>query len=107
MAFTFKYALNNFGRWHPYVGVGITYFVVLKEYDRFINYLQIDNAFGCVVQVGVQYDIDSRLGLFFDVKNLYVKTSPRGSPPALGGAPISADVRLNPAVFHVGISYRF
>lgn len=107
MAFTFKYSSNNFGRWHPYVGAGITYFVVLNEYDRFINDLRIDNAFGRVVQAGVQYDIDSRLGLFFDVKKLYVKTSARGSLPALGGAPVSADVRLDPAVFHVGISYRF
>lgn len=107
MAFTFKYALINFGRWHPYVGAGITYFVVLNEYDRFINDLRIDNAFGRVIQVGVQYDIDSRLGLFFDVKKLYVKTSARGSLTALGGAPVSADVRLDPAVFHVGISYRF
>jgi outer membrane protein len=107
MALTIRCTFNDIGRWHPYIGTGVTYFVVLKEYDAFINDLKIDNAFGRVMQVGIQYDINPQLGLFFDTKKLFVKTSARGNLPAFGGAPVSADVRLNPAVIQAGISYRF
>lgn len=107
MALTGRYIFDGFGRWRPYVGAGITYYVVLKEHDAFISNLKIDNAFGGVAQVGLKYDIDSRIGVFFDVKKLFVKTTATGSLPALGGAPVSSDVKLDPTVFHLGVSYRF
>ncbi|WP_375138963.1 OmpW/AlkL family protein [Azohydromonas caseinilytica] len=107
MALTVRYAFNDFGRWHPYIGTGITYFVMLKEYDSFIKDLKIDNAFGGVIQFGIHYNIDSHLGLFIDAKKLFVKTSATGNLPALAGAPLNTNVKLNPAVLHAGILFRF
>lgn len=107
MALTGRYIFNGLGKWHPYVGAGITYYVVLKEHDAFISNLKIDNAFGGVAQAGLQYDIDNRTGVFFDVKKLFVKTTATGNLPALGGVPLSSDVKLNPTVFQLGVSYRF
>lgn len=107
LGLTARYTFNAGGRWHPYIGAGITYYAVFKEYDAFVKDVKVDNAFGSIVQLGLQYDIDSRLGLFIDAKKLFVKATVMGNVPAMGGAPAKADVRLDPLGIHAGLSYRF
>lgn len=51
--------------------------------------------------------LNERYSLFFDVKKLFLKTSASGVLPAMGGAPVSARVTLNPAVVHLGLSVNF
>jgi hypothetical protein len=36
---------------------------------------------------------------------MYVKTDARGVAPALGGAPVSALVTLNPSLYQVGLGF--
>jgi outer membrane protein len=107
LALTARYTFDTGSRWHPYVGAGLGYYIVFKEHDAFIKDVKVDNGLGSVFQAGVQYDMDSRTGVFFDVKKLFVKTSVTGHCPDLGGAPVTADVRFNPVALHAGIFYRF
>jgi outer membrane protein len=107
LALTARYTFDTGSRWHPYIGAGLGYYTVLKEHDGFIKDVKVDNGLGTVFQAGVQYDMDSRSGVFFDVKKLFVKTTVTGNCPDLGGAPVTADVRFNPVAVHAGVFYRF
>lgn len=107
MGLTARWTFDTGSRWHPYVGAGLTYFVVMSEHDAFIKDLKVDNKLGTIVQAGVQYDLTPQVGLFLDVKKLYVKTTATGTLPAMGGAPAVADARLDPLVTHIGLLYRF
>jgi outer membrane protein len=66
--------------------------------------LEIDNAAGVALQAGADFMIDNHWGLFVDVKKAYLRTEARGF---LGPAPVKADVTLDPAVVHAGVTYRF
>ena len=56
------------------------------------------------MQAGAEYKIAPRLSLYLDVKKAALKTNATG---LLGGAPIEANIRLNPAVVSGGLSVRF
>lgn len=91
----------------PYVGAGAVYYMIMKTRDGAIQDLEVDNAWGSVLQVGAELPLSERYGLFLDVKKLFLKTTASGVLPAAGGAPVSANVTLNPLVVHAGLSIRF
>ena len=76
----------------PYVGAGINYMLFFGGDDHNGFQVDLDNGFGYVLQAGVDYKLSPTLGLFVDVKKLFLKTTASGSLPALGGARIGVEL---------------
>ncbi|WP_158290010.1 OmpW family protein [Ramlibacter sp. WS9] len=98
------WAFDGMGAVRPYLGAGINYTIVLASKDGVITSLDAKNAFGGVLQAGVDLPLDKRWGVFLDVKKIFLKTTATGM---VGPAPANASVRLNPLLVHAGVSYRF
>lgn len=94
----------DFGAFRPYVGAGPGLMVVLKNQDRFLSGFDLRPAGGLVGQVGVDFMLTERVGLFVDAKKMVLRTSAVGS--ALG-APVKAKVTLDPLVVSTGLVARF
>jgi outer membrane protein len=104
MTLTAHYHIQGFGRFQPYLGLGAAFMYVFDRSDGLMTRLEIDNAAGVALQAGADFMIDNHWGLFVDVKKAYLRTEARGF---LGPAPVKADVTLDPAVVHAGVTYRF
>jgi outer membrane protein len=98
------WAFGSPGGIRPYIGAGINYTVILESRDGALTGVDAENAFGTVLQAGVEVPIDAHWGLFVDVKKIFVKTNATGMA---GPAPVRASLRLDPLVTHAGASYRF
>ena len=103
MALTAHYHFD-FGAFRPYIGAGPGFMVVPKNYDRALTNFEMRNAVGFVGQIGADYMISDRFGLFVDAKKIYLRTSAVGS---LAGMPIKAKVKLDPLVLTTGFLARF
>ncbi|MBN3788566.1 OmpW family outer membrane protein [Burkholderia sp. Ac-20353] len=104
---TLTYGLGNWGPFRPYVGAGVNYTWVIKTSDGDVSGLKVHSAWGAVLEAGFDVPINKRWSVFADVRKVFLKTSASGSVAALGGAPTHADIRLDPIIAHVGVSYRF
>lgn len=104
---TLTYGFGDLGPIRPYVGAGINYTWVMKETDGDIARLKADNAWGGVLQAGFDVPLSRQWSLFFDARKVFVKTQARGVVPALGNVPGSARIKLDPAIYVVGVGYRF
>ncbi|MFJ3315926.1 OmpW family protein [Herbaspirillum huttiense] len=91
----------------PYIGAGINYTHVFSSQDGFVQGLKTRSAFGPVLQVGVSVPLKEHWSLVLDVKKIWASTTATGTLPALGGSSATADVRLDPLVSTVALSYRF
>ncbi|MGP8473914.1 OmpW/AlkL family protein [Burkholderia sp. PR2] len=101
------YGLGNWGPFRPYVGAGVNYTWVISTSDGDVANLKVHSAWGAVIEAGFDVPINKRWSVFADVRKIFVKTSGSGSIPALGGPPAHLDIRLDPIIAHVGVSYRF
>lgn len=106
MGLTAQYRLDA-GGWRPYAGAGVVYYMAMRSKDAAIQQLDVDNAWGSVLQIGAEVPLSKQYGFFIDVKKLFLKTHASGVLPAAGGAPVTADITLNPLVVHAGISVQF
>jgi outer membrane protein len=97
------YRFPSFGAFRPYVGPGVTYAIVLKNYDAAISDLRVHNNFGYVLQVGTEYRVGD-LSLFVDFKKVWLSVDADGS---LNNTPVTANVRLNPSLFSAGFKFHF
>ena len=95
------------GRFQPFVGAGINYTVVFDTEDDGITDLKADNAFGGVLRAGFDYMWDDSNGFFFSANKVFVNTNASGNATALGGAPVEADIDLDPLILHAGWVRRF
>lgn len=93
-------------RFEPYVGAGISYIIMLDTDDRDVAGFDVDNGLGPVLQVGIERMINDRLGVFFDVKKVWVDTDARGTL-GVGGPPADAKVTLDPLLVGAGLLWRF
>lgn len=106
MALTGQYQWE-FGRLRPYVGAGLAYNIVFKSDDGSVSGLNAKSSGGTVAQLGVEYALMPKVGLFVDVKKVWLKTTATGTVAAMGNAPAHADITLNPIAIQVGLSYSF
>jgi outer membrane protein len=104
---TAQYQFTGAGSIQPYVGAGVAYSVVFKTTDGAVTNLDVDNAWGSVLQAGAEFNLTPTTGIYVDVKKIFLKTKARGNAPALGGVPVTADAKLNPLVVGAGVVYRF
>lgn len=99
------YHFTNFGPlFQPYVGAGVNYTLVWNEKDKAIKNLKVDNAFGFVLQAGIESDFNEHWGTFVDVKKIFLETDATGT---VGGAPASGKIDLDPWIVMAGVTYRF
>ncbi|WP_347881459.1 OmpW/AlkL family protein [Ancylobacter polymorphus] len=100
-----QYHFTNFGpRFQPYVGAGVNYTLFFGTSDGAVADLKVNNAFAPVLQAGFEYDIDSKWGVYMDVKKIFLSTTATGT---VGGNPARAEVTANPTLLSAGIVYRF
>ena len=102
--FNVQYHFANFGAFQPYVGAGPTYFAVFGTQDGALTNFRVHPSWGANLQIGADWMLTKNLGLFADVKKVFISTTSTGS---LGGAPVNTDVQLNPTLFSVGMTLRY
>lgn len=103
-ALTAHYHFTNFGNFQPYIGGGPMAMFVFNEKDTNVTNLNVKPAIGAVFQVGADYWVNEKWGVYVDAKKAYLRTKSTGS---LGGTPISADVKMDPLVISAGLTVRF
>ncbi len=104
MTLTAHYHFTGLGRLQPYVGIGPAFMYVFDAKDGLMGSLDVKNTMGIAFQIGADYMITDRWGIFVDVKKAILRTEATGF---LGPAPVRADIKLDPLVVHTGVSYRF
>jgi outer membrane protein len=92
------------GRIQPYAGAGAAFLLVFGTKDGALSGLTAKSSAGPAIGGGVDLMVNSKWGAFVDVKKAWLGTIARGS---LGGAPVKADVRVDPMVYNVGVAYHF
>jgi outer membrane protein len=101
------YGVGQWGSIKPYVGAGIVYNIVFKTKDRFITDFDAKNTFGTALQVGFEVPLEGGWSIGLDARKIFLKTKASGTVPAFGGAPVNADIKLNPLVIFASVGKRF
>ncbi len=91
----------------PFLGGGISYTKIFDTEDASVQNLEADDAFGPVLRVGFDYMVDDRNGFFLSANKIFTSTTVNGTAAVLGGAPVSADIDLDPLIIHAGWTHRF
>ncbi len=99
-----QYHFTNFGGFQPYVGAGPTFFHVFDTQDGTLAAFSVKDSFGFNLQVGADWMITKNVGLFVDLKKIFISTSASGY---LGTSTVTSDVRLDPMIFSVGMALRY
>lgn len=88
----------------PYVGAGINYVIIANhKTGRSVTDVSYSNEFGWALQVGVDYMLDDKWSLNFDVKKVFVDTDIHAN----NGTIRADDTKLDPWVVGIGVGYKF
>lgn len=111
-ALTLQYHVTSLGRFKPYVGAGVQWIHFFDEElaDNVTgaSKIEVDDAFGFVLQAGM--DVELGGGWYFnaDVKKSFLDTEVTLHDVAgVAGHTVTVDHDLDPWVFSVGVGYRF
>jgi outer membrane protein len=98
---TLQYHINDFGAVKPYVGAGLNY-TNFSKVDLLNGAGDVERgSFGLALQAGVDYKLDSKLSLNFDVKKVQIRTD-----LSAGGANLGT-VKVDPLLVGIGIGYKY
>ena len=101
---TLQYHFNPEGKWNPYVGAGINYTITYADKKGpSVNRVSYSDEFGYAFQAGIDYKIDDKWSLNFDVKKVFVSTD----IVANGGGVNAKGSDLDPLVIGFGVGYKF
>ena len=64
-------------------------------------------SLGGVVRLGFDYMINDSNGIFLSADKIFVDTRATGNAVELGGAPVKADIDLDPLILQIGWVHRF
>jgi outer membrane protein len=96
------------GNLRPYIGGGVNYTIIFNSRDATLTNLKVDNAFGTVLQFGIEYKLSRQVSWFFDIKKIWLKTNASGVlVTPVGSLPASARVTLDPLILNTGLSFHF
>jgi outer membrane protein len=103
-ALTLQYHFDSNGGFKPYVGAGLHYIHFFGEGDSELGGAQIklDDALGFTLQAGVDVAIGDGWYFNADVKKTWIDTD-----ASWDGAPVTAEVDIDPWIFSLGVGYRF
>lgn len=105
---TVNYHFPTTGAFKPYIGAGINYTIIFDTEDGDdISNFDADNTSGAVLRAGFEYRINDNHGFFVSANKILISTKATGTVPAFGGAPVSADIDLDPLIIHAGWALRF
>ncbi|TCK03604.1 OmpW family outer membrane protein [Marinobacterium mangrovicola] len=90
-----------------YAGPGTNYTLITDTKDGSIADFKVDDAYGSVLQAGIEGETGREYSLFPDVKKVYAETSATGSLQAMGDANASADIQFVPLIMILRASKRF
>ncbi|MFK2874681.1 OmpW/AlkL family protein [Dyella lipolytica] len=91
-------------KFHPYVGTGPVYAIILHDHDGAVSHLDVHSSLGYAVQAGVEYAISDKWEMYADVKQLWLSVNARGMLD--GVVPVNARIQLNPTLVSVGIKFK-
>jgi outer membrane protein len=97
----------DFGSFKPYLGAGINYTQVMGASDGAVADLRVKSAWGSVLQAGFDVPVSKDWNVFFDVKQIFLETTAKGTVPAFGGVPAQAKIKLDPMLIHAGVGWYF
>ena len=111
-ALTLQYHFTGMGGLKPYVGAGVQY---IAFFDESVGNsplggtgVDIDSAFGFVLQAGIDVEIGNGWYLNADVKKTWLDTEAQWQNVlAAPGLNVNADVDVDPLIVSAGIGYRF
>lgn len=104
---TIQYHPMPHEKFSPYIGAGLNYSMFYGEESangNGVTQLDVDGGIGYALQAGADYWIDENWGVNVDVKKLFLNVD---ADMRVGGAPVSADIDLDPWIIGTGVSYRF
>jgi len=104
---TTDYAFFKHSNFSAYVGGGLNYTKIVSTEDGDVSNLRVKDAWGAVLGTGFDVQIDKGLSLNVEFKKIYVKVHASGTVTALGNAPVTATMRLDPTILFAGLRYRF
>lgn len=99
-----RYHFNAAGRFSPYIAGGVGHFMAMNENDGAVSNLEVDNAWGPVIQGGADFHLTENIGLYANATFSPMKTDAHG---IIFAAPAVAEVTLDPTVVQAGLFYRF
>lgn len=99
-----NYHVTSLGALQPWAGVGVTRLVVFKNKDGAVQNLDVKGAWGSAFQVGADYMLTPKVGVYGSVAKLLVGTD---GTATLGPAPVKAKIDLDPLIYQAGLAYRF
>ena len=88
----------------PWIGAGAAYMIIFSTEDAAFQDVEIDNDLAPVIELGTDIMVSERWGFFIEAKRTWLRTEARGT---FGGAPVVADINLDPWAFSGGLTLRF
>ena len=107
---TVQYHFNPKGQVRPYAGVGVNYTLFFNEdlpSGTALDSIDYDSSLGFAVQAGVDYMLNERWFLNFDLKKVWINTDVTIDATTNLSAVVEADVDIDPWIFGVGIGWRY
>ena len=86
----------------PYVGAGVNYTIFYGVDEGDLMDIDYDNAFGFSLQAGVDYNLNEKWFLNFDIKKLFLKTD-----VTVNNASTSNEVNIDPLIIGLGVGMKF
>lgn len=107
---TLQYHFNPDGQVRPYAGVGVNYTLFFNEdlpTGTVLDSIDYDPSLGFALQAGVDYMLNERWFLNFDLKKVWINTDVTIDATTNLTAVVEADVDIDPWIFGVGIGWRY
>jgi len=105
-ALTLQYHFNSVNGFKPYVGVGAQYIHFFDTSSSIGGDLEIDDAWGFVLQGGADYELGNGFYLNADIKYTWLESTATFSDAA-GTGPATVDFDLDPLIVSFAVGYRF
>jgi outer membrane protein len=97
-----------FGRFDPYIGAGIDHTAIFNTSGGSLPGLRVKDSIGPVLQAGFEIGLTENLAFYTDVRKVWLKFRAKAMvPDPVAPYPVQVTVAPNPAVFSIGLTYRF
>ena len=98
-----QYHFAQFGAFQPYVEAGPAYLHVFDTQDGSLTSFRVNDAFGFNFQLGADWMISRNIGLYVDIKKVFMSTIATGYNRSL----VHTDIRLDPTIISTGLTLRY
>ena len=99
-----QYHVNRGGAISPYAGIGAAYMLIFDVNDGALQNTKIKNDLAPAVEIGAEFRIAKRAGLFVEAKKAFLHTDATGT---FAGAPVDSHIRLDPWAVSAGATIHF